>query len=39
VYKEEADTIAASGFKDNEIMSAVQKKAKQWWMKKLDTGS
>lgn len=35
VHKEEADTIEASGFKDNEIMSAVQKKAKQWWMEKL----
>ena len=35
VYKEEADTIAASGFKDNEIMGAVQKKAKQWWMNQL----
>ena len=38
VYKEEADTIAASGFKDNEIMGAVQKKAKQWWMNKLSGG-
>ncbi len=35
VYKEETDTIIASGFKDGEIMGAVQKKAKQWWMKKL----
>jgi len=35
VYKEESDTIAASGFKDSEIMGAVQKKAKQWWMERL----
>ena len=35
VYKEEADTIAASGFSDKEVMGAVQKKAKQWWMEKL----
>ena len=35
VYKEESDTIAASGFKDSEIMGSVQKKAKQWWMERL----
>ena len=35
VHKEEADTIAASGLKDNEVMGAVNKKAKQWWMEKL----
>jgi len=37
VYKEEADTIAASGFKDGEVVGAVQKKAKQFWMKKLSS--
>jgi hypothetical protein len=35
VYKEEADTITASGFKDNEVMSAIQKKAKKFWMEKV----
>jgi hypothetical protein len=35
VWKEESDTILASGFKESEIMGAVQKKAKQWWMGKL----
>ena len=35
VYKEEADTITASGFSDKEVMGAVQKKAKQWWMEQL----
>jgi hypothetical protein len=35
VHKEEADTIAASGFENNEIMKAVQKKAKQWWPERL----
>ena len=35
VYKEEADTIAESGFKDNEVMSAIQKKAKKFWMEKV----
>ena len=37
VWKEESDTILASGFKENEIMGAVQKKAKQWWMEKLSS--
>jgi len=35
VWKEEQDTIDASGFERNEIMGAIQKKAKQWWMEKL----
>ena len=35
IWKEEADTIAASGLKDGEVMGAVQKKAKQWWMEQL----
>jgi len=35
VWKEESDTISASGFKESEIMGAVQKKAKQWWRGKL----
>lgn len=35
VSKEEADTIAASGLPNNEVMGAVQKKAKQWWLKQL----
>jgi len=35
VHKEEADTITASGFENNEIMKAVQKKAKQWWLERL----
>jgi hypothetical protein len=35
VYKEEADTISASGFSDKEVMGAVQKKAKQFWMETL----
>ena len=35
VHKEEADTIAASGIKEGDVMGAVQKKAKQWWMEKL----
>jgi len=37
VHKEEADTIAASGLKDSEVMGVVQKKAKQWWMEKLSS--
>jgi hypothetical protein len=35
VSKEEADTIAASGLPNNEVMGAIQKKAKQWWLKQL----
>jgi len=35
VYKEEADTISEAGFKDSEVMGAVQKKAKKFWMEKL----
>lgn len=35
VHKEESDTIIASGFKENEIMGAIQKQAKQWWMEQL----
>lgn len=35
VWKEESDTILASGFKESEIMGAVQKRAKQWWMEQL----
>ena len=35
VHKEEHDTIEASGFAVNEVMGAVQKKAKQWWMEQL----
>ena len=37
VFKEEQDTIDASGFTRNEVMSAVQKKTKQWWMNKLSS--
>ena len=36
VYKEEKDTIEASGLDNKDVMGAVQKKAKQWWMEKLN---
>lgn len=35
VHKEEADTIAASGIKESDVMQAVNRAAKQWWMEKL----
>lgn len=35
VYKEESDTIKESGFKDNEVMGEVQKRAKIYWMEKI----
>src|ERR1700728_871341 len=35
VYKEESDTILASGFHSNEVMGEVNKKAKKYWMEKL----
>jgi hypothetical protein len=35
VYKEEKDTIEASGIPVGDVMGAVQKKAKQWWMEKV----
>lgn len=35
VSKEESDTIEASGLPNNEVMSAVQRKAKQWWVNEL----
>lgn len=36
IYKEESDTIEASGLSSNEVMSEVNKRAKKFWMEKLN---